>query len=243
VSDLLTDLASKYCLDKGTGNYPSPTFYNVPEIRYPQSFTPFYNQHLEHHRQDFKKVLEIGVLFGNSLLFWDEYFPNAKIHGFDIDLSRVLECAKNFPMMIGDQSERSDLKRFISVYGDSFDLIIEDGGHKMDQQQISFGYLFEKVKPGGYFILEDIHTSLSANTESWGILPDLSNSTLLMLEKYRETGKINSIHMLAEEIEYLESNIESCEIYYTQSSGRVNPSVTSIIKKVESNEPCIFYSL
>ena len=47
VSDLLTNLASKYCVDKGVGNYPSPTFYNVPEIRYPQSFTPFYNQHLE----------------------------------------------------------------------------------------------------------------------------------------------------------------------------------------------------
>ena len=232
MSDLLTDLASKYCVDKGTGNYPTPTFHNVPEILYPQSFTPFYSKHLESCREEFTKVLEIGVLFGNSLMLWNEYFPNAKIHGADIDLSRVLSCAKNFPMLRIDQSKRSDLKRLISVYGDNFDLIIEDGGHKMEQQQVSFGYLFEKLKPGGYFILEDIHTSLS-NPANWGILPDLSNSTLRMLEDYRETGKINSIHMLDEEIEYLESNIKSCEIYYTQSSGRVNPSITSIIKKVE----------
>jgi len=229
--DKLTELASKYCIDKGVGNYPTPSFQNVPVIQYPQSFTPFYDKFLNKHRNEFKNVLEIGVLFGNSLLCWSEYFSNAKIYGFDIDTSRVLDCANKFTILQGDQSKREDLQNLISSSCDSFDLIIEDGGHKMHQQQISLGFLFEKVKSGGYFILEDIHTSLSP-PGTWGILPDNSNNTLDMLKKYNSTGKINSVHILESEKKYLESHIDFCEIWYTHSSGRVKPSVTSIIKKI-----------
>jgi len=40
-----------------------------------------------------------------------------------------------------------------------FDLIIDDGGHTMDQQITSLKHLWKAVKPGGYYILEDLQTS------------------------------------------------------------------------------------
>jgi len=52
------------------------------------------------------------------------------------------------------------------LIGDNFDIIIDDGGHTMKQQQISLKYLFNAVKPGGYYVLEDLHTC----SGQWGSL-------------------------------------------------------------------------
>ncbi len=40
-----------------------------------------------------------------------------------------------------------------------FDVVIDDGGHYMKPQQESFRVLFPHVRPGGYYIIEDVATS------------------------------------------------------------------------------------
>ena len=47
-------------------------------------YTQHYDQLLSEVRNDFTKVLEIGVETGRSHRLWLEYFPNAKIYGYDI---------------------------------------------------------------------------------------------------------------------------------------------------------------
>lgn len=39
------------------------------------------------------------------------------------------------------------------------DVVLDDGGHTMGQQLVSFQNLFLKVKEGGLYIVEDTHTS------------------------------------------------------------------------------------
>ena len=39
------------------------------------------------------------------------------------------------------------------------DIIIDDGGHTSNQQITSFNYLYEKLKYGGTYLVEDTHTS------------------------------------------------------------------------------------
>ena len=52
----------------------------------------FYERFLSPIRSDVKKVLEIGVLFGQSVKMWRDYFPNAQIVGFDgIDDSQGMD--------------------------------------------------------------------------------------------------------------------------------------------------------
>jgi hypothetical protein len=44
-------------------------------------------------------------------------------------------------------------------HGTDFDIIIDDGGHTMNQQITSLTHLWHAVKPGGVYFCEDLQTS------------------------------------------------------------------------------------
>jgi hypothetical protein len=49
-------------------------------------------------------------------------------------------------------------------YG-SFDLVVDDGSHMWEHQLNLFRYLYAFVRPGGYYILEDLDTSYGGYVE------------------------------------------------------------------------------
>ena len=49
------------------------------------SYDTVYHQLLSGKRDSVTSVLEIGVREGDSLRVWREYFPNATIHGIEIN--------------------------------------------------------------------------------------------------------------------------------------------------------------
>jgi len=118
-----------------------------------------YDRHFSRFRNKEINILEIGVLHGGSLQMWKEYFgPKAKIYGIDINP----ECKKyeeeNIKIFIGSQSDRSflnDLKDQIPT----LDILIDDGGHRVEQQIISFEELFGHMTTEGVYLCEDLHTS------------------------------------------------------------------------------------
>lgn len=59
----------------------------------------------------------------------------------------------------GDQADKEFLHRFITETGGNFDIIIDDGGHFMNQQRVSLEELWKIVKPGGIYFCEDLQTS------------------------------------------------------------------------------------
>ncbi len=114
-----------------------------------------YNFHFYPIREKVKKILEIGVDKGESLYMWEEYFPNAEIHGLDINK----ECEKfnkgRVKIHIGDQSN----KNFLNDLGEKnnfFDIIIDDGSHIHDHIIKSFTSLYPFLKNGGYYVVEDV---------------------------------------------------------------------------------------
>lgn len=116
-------------------------------------FTEIYDDIFKQY--DSPRILEIGVASGQSLRMYREYFKNPYIVAMEIEPYVAVENCK---IVVGDQANVDDLRR--CVYGEEpFDIILDDGGHLMAQQQISLGYLFRHVKSGGYYILEDIHSS------------------------------------------------------------------------------------
>lgn len=118
-----------------------------------------YEAHLGPLRRDNVRLLEIGVKHGASLAMWEQYFPQAEIFGLDIDPAcRQFETPRS-TIFIGDQADPTSLRSMMARIGPPLDIIIDDGGHTMAQQRTSFEVLFEYVRPGGLYIVEDTHTS------------------------------------------------------------------------------------
>jgi SAM-dependent methyltransferase len=144
-----------------TGNPLARYFFNNPGrlIDKWHHYFEIYHRHFESFRGRSPVVLEIGVFHGGSLQMWKEYFgPGAKIVGIDVDpRCRELE-EEGVSIMIGDQADRRFLaevrRRFPHV-----DIVIDDGGHLMQQQITSFEELYPHVQPQGVYLCEDIHTS------------------------------------------------------------------------------------
>merc|ERR1719454_1987275 len=62
-----------------------------------------------------------------------------------------------------DQSDADALEDLKQKSPEGWDIIIDDGSHKPEHNIISFQYLWEKVRPGGMYVIEDIETSYVDN--------------------------------------------------------------------------------
>lgn len=68
---------------------------------------------------------------------------------------------------IGDASDTEFLDKLKDKYG-TFDIIIDDGSHLIEHQQISFNYLFNILNDEGLYVIEDLHTSYYDTTKHKG---------------------------------------------------------------------------
>ena len=117
-----------------------------------------YDRHFSRYRNKEVVILEIGVSQGGSLQMWKDYFgKEAKIYGIDID-PRCKELEEdNVKIFIGSQSNRNFLNQVKKAIP-MVDILIDDGGHTMEQLRISFEELFDHIKSDGVYLAEDLHT-------------------------------------------------------------------------------------
>ncbi len=120
-----------------------------------------YDENFSKYRNKKITLLEIGVFRGGSLKMWQNYFgPQAKIIGIDIDPHCKQYETDNIKIYIGDQTDENFLRSIINE-NEYPEIIIDDGGHTSNQQISSFNFLFEELKLGGTYLIEDTHTSYS----------------------------------------------------------------------------------
>ena len=105
-------------------------------------------------------ILEIGVQYGGGLWTLKEYFPNSSITGLDIDggCKQYENKDDDVEVFIGSQSNEDLLEKIDEDRG-HFDIIIDDGGHTMELQKISFFKLFPLMNENGIYVIEDLHSS------------------------------------------------------------------------------------
>ncbi len=103
--------------------------------------------------------LEIGIYKGGSLPMWQGYFAaTSRLTFCDIDPACRDLALPGTQVEIGDQADPAFLERLGNAHG-PFDLIVDDGGHKMHQQIASFRHLWPRLADRGLYIVEDVHTS------------------------------------------------------------------------------------
>jgi limonene-1,2-epoxide hydrolase len=118
-----------------------------------------YDRHFSPFRGKPVNVVEFGVSHGGSLQMWRNYFgADARITGVDVDPRCAEFVEDQIEVFIGDQEDRDFLNELAAKVGE-IDVLIEDGGHTMGQQIATFEELWPRVRNGGVFLIEDLHTS------------------------------------------------------------------------------------
>ena len=132
---------------------------------YFHNFTSVYERFLFDKRESVKRILEIGVFHGSSIQMWERYFPNAKILGLDITSVYFNErtFGDRVALTLCDATNIDQLTSVMAAYSfepGTVDFIIEDGSHLVSHQVKTLGLAWKYVKPGGLYILEDMHTAV-----------------------------------------------------------------------------------
>ena len=122
-------------------------------------YLEIYHRHFERYRGAAPVVLEIGVFDGGSLQMWRDYFgPGCRLYGVDVDERCKAYADGDTKILIGDQADRGFLARLRRELP-RIDILIDDGGHRMDQQIPTFEELYPHVADDGIYLCEDLHTS------------------------------------------------------------------------------------
>jgi hypothetical protein len=135
-------------------------------------YTPVYHSLLKHLRSRDIAILEIGIgtlipgvpssmvgyslpgyAPGGSLRAWRDYFPTGQIVGVDIQPDTQF-TEDRITTYLADSSKKDQLD---AVLGDrTFDVIVDDGLHWDETQMQTLRNLWSRVRPGGFYIIEDI---------------------------------------------------------------------------------------
>ncbi len=118
-----------------------------------------YDRHFARFRGREIVMVEIGIYHGGSLGMWKSYFgPQARLVGVDINPRALKFADEQVTVVIGDQSDRTFLRDLRAHYP-RIDILLDDGGHSMQQQIVTFEELFDAVAEDGVYMVEDTHTS------------------------------------------------------------------------------------
>lgn len=118
-----------------------------------------YHRHFEPWRGKDFKLLEVGLLNGGSAQMWRDYFgPQFSYVGVDIDEACLALKEEGIDVWLGDQADPVFWDQFIATHP-KLDVVIDDGGHTMAQQIVTFQKLFPILSEGGVYLCEDNHTS------------------------------------------------------------------------------------
>jgi SAM-dependent methyltransferase len=111
-----------------------------------------YEELLKGLRVSADKVLEIGAYNGASVMMWKEYFNRAQIFTIDNVPCQQISNRERIVSYLGDAYGYDILKELPN----DFDIIIEDGSHKIEDMSFVVVEYLKKLKPNGILVVEDI---------------------------------------------------------------------------------------
>ncbi len=126
------------------------------------NYSPVYSALFTPLRHSEIKLLEIGILEGASLDSWHEFFTKATIHGAEVKPAPSLDRFEDMPRVKIHKGCATDPAL---IPENDFQIIIDDACHSLAAQVCLLSALWSKLKPGGYYILED----LFVGNLPWGV--------------------------------------------------------------------------
>jgi hypothetical protein len=154
----------------------------------PESDKFYWHRYVDKYEQAFASlggvsdILELGVLDGASLRWLAKRFPYARIVGVDFTgPGTTWPRTDQIEYVQAAPGDGRTMAAVLARLGRRYDLIIDDGSHLPPHQASSLVEAFPFVRPGGLYILEDIHTSHPENAD---------------FRHYNPPGTANCLHIL-----------------------------------------------
>lgn len=113
-------------------------------------YIEYYAKHLP---ETANKILEVGVLAGNSIRMLHELYPEAHIFGLDLFIENPIPFQADWVTWFQGSQIDGKLLKEIRGHG-QFDICIEDGSHNSIDQWITFWGLMGSCD---LYVLEDAH--------------------------------------------------------------------------------------
>ena len=221
----LTDLADRYGSDKGSTQHRYTELYNM-------LFQPY------RMREDLR-FLEMGLQIGGpehgksadrqttdvpSIRMWLDYFPKAEIVGLDVSDFLHFEVDR-FSFIRCDMDERTNIAGATADEA-AFDIILDDASHASHHQQNAFLELFPKLKPGGLYIIEDLHWQ-PKTYEREGI-----TKTAALFQSYLATGSFeHSDAAVGQEFDAVRPDISGAFVFQVHYRKDLRDQVAVIHKR------------
>lgn len=154
----LCEIGRKYDTDKSSQRD------NATHDRHCHPYTLFYDSLFRNKKNDNLNIAELGILYGSSLLMWQEYFKNANIYGFDYNDYFIKNFKQNYnneriTLDYIDVTNKDSITNAFEKTNILYDIIIDDSTHRFEDQINIIENSYQYLKPGGIMIVEDIFKS------------------------------------------------------------------------------------
>ena len=126
------------------------------------SYLQLYEQLLNSRRERARAVMEVGVANGGSIALWHNYFPNAQVHGLDLqdNLPALLaNYQKDYPRMtihLKNDAYTNEMINKLKVYTEQFDFVLDDGPHSLESMMSLIKLYAPLLTSDGILIIEDV---------------------------------------------------------------------------------------
>ena len=130
------------------GSDKATTWKNGKDIGH--GYSKFYEKHLNIFKNKRINILEIGSFAGASAASFVKYFPLSTVYCLDINLTNFKFISKNIKIFGLDVSQKLLINKFyqkinISHETEYFDIIIDDGSHKLSDIITSLNTFFKNL--------------------------------------------------------------------------------------------------
>jgi len=130
---------------------------NSDKESYHKYISNFYNEKFNRFKTEKINLLEIGMLWGDSIKLWDDFFENAKIYGVDVSNKLKYNFSEKVNLIFDDAYSENFINNLKSK-NLKFNIIIDDGPHTLQSQLFFLSNYPELLcDKNSIIILEDVY--------------------------------------------------------------------------------------
>jgi len=126
-----------------------------------------------------------GYAPGGSLRAWRDFFKNGRIVGVDVQPDTQFEEERIQTFICNTVDPVSVDELFGKLDGRQFDVILDDGAHFDEYQVTTLRNFFKHVKPGGYYIIEDLNPGCRILTSFYPQVEEIVGDALMYFASVR----------------------------------------------------------